>query len=255
MPDCRILARFVSSPMPIFAAFTRALRDVTQPRVLAVLFLPMLTAVLLWTVLAWVFWEPWTQALHRFFDTTFVGNWLVERGGAWVLTSLYAVLVVGVLLPLILITAIIVTELVAMPVIVSLVARDHPQLEKRSGGSTLGSVSNAVRAVVIFILLWIGTLPLWLTGFGAVILPALTAAYLNQRLFRYEALAEHASREEYEAVVRRAKGRLYLLGLLLVGLYYVPFVNLVAPVFSGLAFTHFCLAELAAYRARSGRAT
>jgi uncharacterized protein involved in cysteine biosynthesis len=239
--------------MSIFTAFTRALRDVTQPRVLAVLFLPMLTAVLLWTVLAWVFWEPWTQALHRFFNTTFVGNWLVERGGAWVLTSLYAVLVVGVLLPLILITAIVITELVAMPVIVSLVAREHPLLERRLGGSMMGSLSNAVRAILVFILLWTVTLPLWLTGIGAFVLAAVNFAFLNQRLFRYDALAEHASRDEYDEIVRRAKGRLYLLGLLVASLYYVPFVNLVAPVFSGLAFTHFCLAELAAYRANSRR--
>jgi hypothetical protein len=30
--------------------------------------------------------------------------------------------------------------------------------------------------------------------------------------------------------------------------YYVPVVNLAAPVLSGLAFTHFCLAELARLR-------
>jgi uncharacterized protein involved in cysteine biosynthesis len=239
--------------MPIFTAFTRALRDVTQPRVLAVLFLPMLTAILLWSVLAWAFWEPWTQALRAFFDATFVGNWLVERGASWVLTSLTAVLVVAVLLPAILITAVIVTELVAMPVIVSLVAREHPRLERRSGGSMMGSLSNAVRAILIFILIWTVTLPLWLTGIAAFVLPAVNYAFLNQRLFRYDALAEHASREEYAEIVRRAKGRLYLLGLLLAALYYVPFVNLVAPVFSGLAFTHFCLAELAAYRANSRR--
>jgi uncharacterized protein involved in cysteine biosynthesis len=240
--------------MPIFTAFSRALRDVTQPRVLAVLFLPMLTAVLSWTVLAWAFWEPWTQALRGFFDATFVGNWLVERGVSWVLTSLTAVLVVAVLLPLILITAMIVTELVAMPVIVSMVAREHPHLERRAGGSTIGSLWNAVRAIVLFILLWTVTLPLWLTGVGAFVLPALNSAFLNQRLFRYDALAEHASREEYHALVRRAKGRLYLLGLLVAGLYYVPFVNLVAPVFSGLAFTHFCLAELAISRQGSRQA-
>jgi uncharacterized protein involved in cysteine biosynthesis len=234
--------------MTILDAFARALRDVTQPRVLAVLFLPMLTAVLLWTVLAWAFWEPWTQALRGLFEGTAVGSWIVERGASWVLTSLTAVLVIAVLLPLVLITAIIVTELVAMPVIVSVVARDYPGLVRRSGGSMVGSLSNAVRAIVLFILLWIGTLPLWLTGFGAVILPALNSAYLNQRLFRYDALAEHASREEYTALVRHSKGRLYLLGLLLAGLYYVPLVNLVAPVFSGLAFTHFCLGELAVFR-------
>jgi len=88
------------------------------------------------------------------------------------------------------------------------------------------------------------TLPLWFTGIGAVVLPALNSAYLNQRLFRYDALSEHASREEYGEIVRRNRGRLYMLGLILAPLFYVPFVNLAAPVLAGLAFTHFCLAEL-----------
>ena len=237
--------------MPIFSAVARALRDVSQPRVLAVLFLPMIAAVALWSVLAWVFWEPWTRTLRSYFDATAVAQWLLEHGASWVIASLSVVLAIAVLLPLILITAIVVTELVAMPIIVSIVSRDYPNLTRRSGGTTLGSVSNAVRAIALFILLWIVTLPLWLTGIGAVLLPALNSAFLNQRLFRYDALAEHASRDEFDALVHRTKGRLYLLGLVLAGLYYVPFVNLVAPVFSGLAFTHFCLGELALYRANS----
>jgi uncharacterized protein involved in cysteine biosynthesis len=83
------------------------------------------------------------------------------------------------------------------------------------------------------------------------VLPALISAYLSQRLLRYDALAEHADRDEYPQVLARARGKLYLLGLLLALLYYVPLINLVAPVASGLAFTHLCLAEVARLRAAS----
>ena len=102
-------------------------------------------------------------------------------------------------------------------------------------------------------LLWIVTLPLWFTGVGAVVLPALNAAYLNQRLFRYDALSEHASPEELREIVGGTKGRLYGLGFALALLYYVPFVNLTAPVISGLAFTHFELSELARLRGLARR--
>ena len=94
------------------------------------------------------------------------------------------------------------------------------------------------------------TLPLWFTGIGALVLPPLISAFLNQRLFRYDALAGHASAEEYRLVLARAGGRLYLLGLLLAFVYYIPVLNLAAPVLSALAFTHFCLAELARMRGR-----
>jgi uncharacterized protein involved in cysteine biosynthesis len=114
-------------------------------------------------------------------------------------------------------------------------------------------VVNAVVAVTLFAVLWIVTLPLWFTGIGALVLPPLISAGFNQRMFRYDALAEHASPEEYAAVVRAGGGRLFLLGLALALMYAIPFVNLAVPVLSGLAFTHLCLAELARLRQlRSG---
>ncbi|HUP94769.1 MAG TPA: EI24 domain-containing protein [Burkholderiales bacterium] len=233
---------------PVFTAFARALRDIGQPRILAVLLVPMLGAIVIWSVLAWLYWDSWSGALRAMLDGTAVARWLVEHGAAWLISSTAALLVLVLLLPAMLITAILVTELVAMPAILSVVGRAYPGLEKAAGGSILGSIINAGIALTVFALLWIVTLPLWLTGIGAVLLPAFNAAYLNQRLFRYEALAEHASRDEYRGIVARTKGSLYTLGLLAAFLYYVPFVNLIAPVVSGLAFTHFCLRELAQLR-------
>ena len=229
--------------MSIYSAFSRALRDLVHPRVLAVVLLPMLGAIVLWTVLAWIFWDSWLAALRAVIDGTSVGAWL-GASASWLLSGSTIVILLALLLPAMFVTALLITELVAMPVIVSVVARGYPALVKRGDSGMTGSVVNATAAVVVFLLLWIVTLPLWFTGIAAAVLPALTSAYLNQRIFRYDALSEHATRDEYRTIVRGAKGRLYGLGLLLAMLYYVPFVNLIAPVASGLAFTHFCLAEL-----------
>jgi len=43
---------------------------------------------------------------------------------------------------------------------------------------------------------------------------------------------------------------MYLLGVMLALLYYVPLLNLLVPVLSGLAFTHFGLAQLQELRQR-----
>ena len=235
--------------MPILSAVTRALRDLSHPQVLAVLFLPMLGAIVLWSVLGWIFWDAWTGWFESVVGGTGVARWLAARGAGWVLESLTPLFVVVLLLPAMFVTAMLITELVAMPVVVRVVGRRYPALDKKAGGTIAGSIVNAVVAVVSFALLWLVTLPLWLTGVGAVVLPALNSAYLNQRLFRYDALSEHASAAEYKVVVARARRRLFALGLVLALLYYVPVVNFVAPVVSGLAFTHFCLAELATMRA------
>jgi uncharacterized protein involved in cysteine biosynthesis len=229
--------------MRLFEAISRALRDLVRPRILAVLFLPMLAAIVLWSVLLWLFWDPWRRALRAMLDGTAFGAWLATHAD-WFMSGTSIVLLIAIILPAMFVTAVVLTELIAMPQIVSVVARSYPRLERRGEGGMLGSLSNAARGVLVFAAIWIVTLPLWLTGVGALVLPALTSAYLNQRLFRYDALAEHATRNEYRSFVTRLKGPLYGLGVLLALLYYIPFVNLVAPVFSGLAFTHFCLGEL-----------
>jgi CysZ protein len=233
--------------MTVFGAYGRALRDLFRPRILAVLLLPMLGAIVLWTALAWSFWDAWMRPVRAFLSSSAVAGWFGSYAD-WFASGSAALLLFALIVGATFVTAVIITELVAMPVIVSTVEREYPQLAKRGGMNVMGSVTNALVAVGVFALLWILTLPLWLTGFGAVLVPALTSAYLMQRLFRFDALSEHATREEYRAIVRSNGSRLYGLGLALAPIYYVPFVNLVAPVLSGLAYTHFCLAALARRR-------
>ena len=231
------------------SAFSAALRDIWAPRLLALLLVPLLAALAVWGVLGWLLADDWGR---------WVSGWIAEsRWLAWarnmaldsVLVWTSGIMAFALLLPIVLVTAVLATEIVAMPVIVPWVAgRRFPGLERRKGGTLTGSALNAVTAITVFITLWVVTLPLWFTGVGALVLPPLLSAYLNQRLFRYDALAEHASAEEYRAILVRAKGSLFLLGLMLAALYYVPLVNLAAPVLSALAFTHFCLGELARLR-------
>lgn len=233
----------------IVMALGAALRDLRAPRILAVMLLPMLGAILIWTVLSFIFWDSWSAWLTALTADTAAGRWLRDVGAGWLLHALNILGAIALVIPATLVTALVINEIVVMPAIVTHVgARYFPGLERRAGGTLAGSIANAVIAITIFCVLWVLTLPLWLTGVGAVVLPALISAYLNQRLLRYDALSEHAARDEYAAIIAGSKGKLYALGFLLALLYYVPVVNLLAPVASGLAFTHLCLAELARVR-------
>jgi CysZ protein len=231
-------------------ALGRALADLRQPRVLALALLPPLAAIVVWIALAWVLADDWARWVADWIATTPWLTWVREWGLSSVFVWGSGIAAIALLLPIMLVTAVLVTELVAMPVIVPLVAgRYHPGLAQLKGGTVAGSVWNACVAVALFALLWLLSLPLWFTGIGALVLPPLISAWFNQRMFRYDALAEHASPAEREAIVRGARGRLFALGFLLALMYYIPFVNLAVPVLSGLAFTHLCLAELAKLRA------
>ena len=235
----------------IVTALARALRDLREPRILAILFVPPLLALALWGVLAWIYWDAWSAWFNGMVGATAFGRWLEGVGAEWLTRSFSVLGLVALWVPATLITIVVIAELVAMPVIVSSVAERHFRgLERKEGGTVAGSLWNMIAGIVIFGTLWLLTLPLWLTGIAAFVLPPLLSAYLSQRLFRYDALADHASPAEYRAVVAASRLPLFLLGLALAVLFYVPLVNLVAPVLSGLAFTHYCFDELERLRQR-----
>ncbi|HMM47520.1 MAG TPA: EI24 domain-containing protein [Thiobacillaceae bacterium] len=230
-------------------ALGRALRDLFSLRVLWVVVWPMLAAVLLWLVLAIGFWGTFSGWIAQGLDAIGIQTWLAELEPVWIAHAIQLVAHLLLFVPLVLLTAIVITALFAMPALVRLVAeRDYPRLERRRGGGFAGSIWNAFAGLALFAALWLVTLPLWLFGAG-VIVPFLAAAYLNQRLFRYDAIGEHAGPDEMSALFRHERAGWWGLGLLAGLVQFVPFLNLFAAAFTALAFIHFGLARLDARRA------
>lgn len=233
----------------ILEAFRKAMRDLCRPQVLLMAAVPIVCATALWMFLGWLFWEPLTAWINSMLLTSRAGRWIAGWAGG-LLQFTGTLIALALLAPGILITAMVITEFFTMPGLVKFVAqRYYPGLVRRRGGTVAGSIFNSTVAIVTFALLWLVTLPLWFTGIGAIVVPLLNSAYLNQRVFRYDALTEHADRDELPVVIANNKRNLYLLGLLLAVFYYIPLVNLLAPALSGLAFAHFQLGALASVRA------
>lgn len=232
----------------VLDALSRALRDLFRFRVLWIVIWPMLSAVLMWVVLGVAFWGTLSGWIESGLTAIGIQEWLENLEPRWVANGIQAVVHLILFMPLVFMTALVITALFAMPALIRLVAeRDHPQLRRENGGSIAGNLLNAAVAIGIFIAIWALTLPLWLIGAGIVI-PFVAAAYLNQRLFRYDALAEHASREEMQAMFTRHRSSWWGMGLLTGLLQFVPVLNLFAPVLTALAFIHFGLARLAELR-------
>lgn len=231
-------------------ALVDAGRSLSQPAVLLILFVPMIAALLLWLGIAFVWWDSWTSlvqaAIVQHGNFSWTANWDLAAVASWIATGV----VLALLLPMILITSLLIATVFAMPLLVRHVAqRDFPTLEMRHGGSILGSTWNAVVAISVFVLLWIVTVPLWLLGPLAAVVPLALSAYLNQRLFRYDALSDHADAEEMRRLFQAARGQLFMLGLITGLLYFIPPINLIAPIYAALAFIHFCLAQVEKARA------
>jgi CysZ protein len=236
----------------VFSALTAALKSLMHPRMLALMIWPMLLAVLFWGGLSFVFWDDWTAALATLIQGTDAQTWIEQHGWNWLIAYGVVFLLVLLLLPAIFVTALLITSVFHMPMMVRFVAEKHyPGLELKKGGTVSGSVWNAVAALTVYLVLWLLFLPLWLFGPLALIVPILLNAHLNQRLFRYDALADHASAEEFNGLVEQESVNLYLLGGILGLIQFVPVLNFFAPVYMGLAFIHYCLDRLAALRAKA----
>ncbi len=236
----------------VVGALARALPYLFLPRVLLMVALPVVAALVLWGVLAAFFWEEWAAALGGFLRMDAVAGYLAKWDLQWLASGSVAVLLFVLLVPATLFTALFVIAVIASPLLLEIVARrEFPDLERRHGGTNLGSVGNALGSFAIYIALWVVSLPLWLIPPLALVVPLVLTAWLNQRLFRYDALAEHASPEERDRVIDRSKARLYVLGLAVALLQFVPIVNLVAPLYAALVFIVFCLSELSLLRRTS----
>lgn len=232
----------------ILDAIVCALRDLFQFKVLWIVIWPMLVAALLWMVLGVTFWDTFSGWIASGLTVIGVQEWLEGLEPRWVANAIQTIMHLILFVPLLFTTALLITAFFAMPALIRLVAdRDYPQLKREHGGSNVGNLLNAILAISVFIAIWMISLPLWLIGIG-VIVPFVAAAYLNQRLFRFDAVAEHASNEEMKSMFSIYQSSWWGLGLLTGLLQFVPILNLFAPVLTALAFIHFGLARLSSLR-------
>ena len=232
--------------MSIAGSLFYALGNLLHPRILWLMVWPVFVALLVWGAVAIVFWTQFVlwlaEVLRAWIETaTFFVSWDASdaaRVAAKIVTLLAIV-------PLVQLTALLILGVFGMPEMVGHVAkRSFPELARRRGGSTAGSAWNAVVALAGLIALGAASLPLWVFPPLWPVIPVAVMGWVNQRVLRYDALAEHAEPAEMALIFREQRGAMYLLGVLLALVAYVPVVGLFAPVVFGLAFVHYLLGAL-----------
>ncbi|MFK3738202.1 EI24 domain-containing protein [Massilia sp. TN1-12] len=262
---------------PIAVAYGRALRSQFSRRMLLLSVVPLLLSLALWGGLLYASMQPLLDWLHGvfldygWFQTS--GSILRTLGLGFLNNVVVPLVAMLALLPLMIITSLLFIGVGAMPAIARHVSRvQFPQLERKEGGSFLGSLGVNVSGIVVFALLWIVTVPLYALAPLALVVQAALWGWLTARVMSYDALSIHASLEERRAVVRAHRRQLLAIGtvsgllgalpgivwiggaLLSVVLFPVLAVlsiwlYLVIFIFTGLWFQYFCLQALADLRA------
>ncbi|MCX7142545.1 MAG: EI24 domain-containing protein, partial [Proteobacteria bacterium] len=135
-----------------------------------------------------------------------------------------------------------------MPALIAASKRKSQYCLSSTSHQGLGTMNDGALALAWLVLLILLSLPLWFVPPLWPVLPILLFGYLNQRVFRYDALAEHAAGWEMDTLFRRHRGEMLLLGVVLALFGLIPVLGFFAPVYGGLAFIHYCLARLAQLR-------
>jgi CysZ protein len=236
--------------MTIAGSILFGLANLLHPRMLWLMIWPMLVSLGVWIVAALFLWKrlaSWIAGnLQEWFGLLpFLES--IDLGGATLVGANVIVLLLFV--PLVYVTALFILGVFGMEKMVDHVAaQSFPHLERRRGGGTAASVWNGVVALCGMALIFLVTAPLWILPPLWPLIPLAALTWGNQKLLRYDALAEHADPAERERIFRERRGGMYVLGLLLALAAYVPIIGFVAPVVFGLAFIRYLLGALDAAR-------
>lgn len=258
--------------MPLLLdSFWRALAYCLRPQVMLLSLWPL--GLMAFLSLAWgyYFWDAsllWVRdVLEGFALVQTVLGWLAGMGWTDLQSVLAPMLVIFLVTPAIVILSLLLVALMMTPALVRIVAASRfPELEQKHGGSWWGSALWSLGSALAAVLALLVSVPFWLIPPTILVVPPLIWGWLTYRVMAYDALAEHASAEERETLLRRHRWSLLGIGVLCgflgaaPGLIWVSGALLAAafvlllPVavwlymlvfaFSSLWFTHYCLSAL-----------
>ena len=262
-------------------SFWRAAAYCLRPRVIALSVLPLLVMAALALGLGYFYWDPAVQAMRALLEASTllasVWGWMQGWGLGDVTSVVAPLMVVLAVAPVLVVVSLLLVAVLMTPALVALVAdRRFPHLEKKKGGSFIASVAWSLGSTVLALVALVVSVPLWLVPPLVLILPPLIWGWLTYRVMTFDALAEHASKDERQELFRRHRGSLLGIGILTgylgaapsivwaSGVVFAAAFFVLVPVaiwiytlvfaFSSLWFTHFGLAALERLRAEAAEA-
>ena len=247
-----------------------------MPRVMVLSLLPLAMLLVLSVSWGYFYWSPtqdWVREMLASWQVLQgMLDWLQEQGAGELQAVVIPLVVIFAITPILVIISLLAVSLMMTPALVDLVVqRRFAHLALKRGGSTLTSLAWTVGSTLIAMAAMVISLPLWVVPPLMFIVPPLIWGWLSYRVMVFDALFNHASREERLAIGRQHRGWLLLIGILtgylgalpsLVwasGAFFAAAFLLLIPLsiwiyalvfaFTSLWFTHYSLGALEALRA------
>jgi hypothetical protein len=261
----------------LFDSFWRAAAYCLHPKVVVLSLAPLAVVGGVAAALGYFYWEPALAGVRASLDESALLEplfaWLRSIGaGGWG-SVLVPLVVVAIAVPIFVVASLLVAALLMTPAIVRLVAaRRFPRLEARHGGSFWSSLGVSLGCSAIALIALVLSIPFWFVPPLVLVLPPLIWGWLTYRVFAYDALSLHASRDERIRLLDDERWPLLGMGIVCgamgaapsllwavsaLALVLAPFLILVSIwlytlvfAFSSLWFAHYLLAALQRLRSR-----
>lgn len=269
-------ASMLASMSLLIDSFWRAMAYCVRPRVLFLSLLPLLIMGAAVLLLGYFYWDAAVTAVAQWINSSgLMGSfwrWLSSWGAGNLPAVVAPLIVLAVVVPVVVVVSLLVVATMMTPALVNLVAkRRFPELERRRGASFLQSMVWSISSMVLGLLALFASMPLWLIPPLVLVLPPLIWGWLTYRVMAFDALAEHADREERVTILKRHRVPLLAIGLIsgylgaapaivwASGVVFAAAFAVLIPLgiwiytlvfaFSSLWFSHYCLAALQVLRA------
>jgi len=261
-------------------SFWRAAAYCLHPRVIGLSFAPLLVVVAAAALLGWLFWQPSVATVRAALDqwqfVATVSGWFGAVGLDGVRGVLAPLIVLALAVPAFVVASLLFVALLMTPAIVRLVAsRRFPALERREGGSLWQGVAWSLGCTVVALFALVVSVPLWFIPPLVLVVPPLIWGWLTYRVFAFDVLAVHASRDERRRLLEAHRWPLLTMGVVAGYLGAAPallwavsaLALVLAPVlilvsiwiytvvfaFAALWFAHYLLAALEVLRLDEAR--
>ncbi|MFE1572758.1 EI24 domain-containing protein [Comamonas odontotermitis] len=257
-------------------SFWRAAAYCFRPKVIALSLVPLVVMLLVLGGWSYFYWTASVAAVQHWVET--IGwlrtmfSWFGGSGTEGFAAGVAPFVVLVLMTPMAAVLALLIIALLMTPALLRMVTEQRfATLAKKHGTGLVASVVWALGTSAVAVVAFVVTMPLWLIPPLVLVVPPVIWGWLTYRVMCVDALAEHASKSERDALLQRHRWPLLLMGVIsgYIGIapsivwasgivFTIGFVVLVPLAvwiyaitfaFSSLWFIHFGLAALQALRA------
>ena len=252
-------------------AFWRATAYCLHPKVIALSLAPLVIVGGAAALLGYFFWEPAVASVRATLeDWTLLAvlfSWLDTIGATGFRSVIAPLVIVALAVPVFVVASLVVVAWLMTPALVRLIAaRRFPSLERREGGGLWQSLVWSLACTLAALLALVVSIPLWFIPPLVLVLPPVIWGWLTYRVFAFDVLALHATREERRRLIAEHRWPLFGMGIACgylgaapsllwaagaITLVFAPLLIVVSIwlytlvfAFSALWFAHYLLAAL-----------